>query len=122
MLVSIPLNEFSRVKLTAKVNDSGTFSLSFQPVDSDSENGLNHDFKLVDDASTPSVFAHFDSSFEDGRPTLSVYMTTTQSRQLSTTDTVLTDREPESKWSSSGWRTLLAQIFSQCLMTPLSLE
>jgi hypothetical protein len=108
MLLSIPLQELSRFKLTAKVNDSGAFSLSFQPTDSDSENGFNHGLKFADNA---SIFTHFDSSFEDGMPTLSVYITTTAYSRQQPIDTVPAGPGPESKWTFSEWRLYLLRFF-----------
>lgn len=68
----MPLHEFSRLKLSAKINPAGSISLSFQPLDRENA-------RLYKSYQDSSMSLHFDNTCENGVNELSVYVSSNDS-------------------------------------------
>ncbi|KAJ6617015.1 hypothetical protein B0H10DRAFT_1948699 [Mycena sp. CBHHK59/15] len=62
----MPIHEFTRLRLVAKLNKSGNIALSFKPLEGTTE--------PPKDLITPNLSLHFDRTCEDGVAELSVYV------------------------------------------------
>lgn len=94
MSLSIPIHEFSRLRLVANMSATGNMSLSLQPLE-----GVSQTPK---DFHAPDVSLHFDSTCENGINALSVYVSFT---------TPLCKEEPAPQATQPQNGTSLSQCF-----------
>lgn len=66
MSLSMPLHEFSRLRLVAKLSATGKISLSFQPLEGPTQRPK--------DTQIPDALLHFDTTCDNGTDAMSVYV------------------------------------------------